>query len=57
MPSMSIISSAVASSDEPLEYRSPVRYKEDDVTIGEGLDYNGYMYTEYEIVQEIEKPE
>mgnify|MGYP007022092009 CR=1 FL=1 len=43
--------------NEPLEYRRPVRYKEDDVTIGDGLDYNGYMYTEFELVQEIEKPE
>jgi len=43
-------------SNEPLEYRRPVRYKEYDVVVGEDLDYNGYMYTEFELVQEIEKP-
>lgn len=44
-------------SNEPLEDRRPVRYKEYDVMIGEDLDYNGYMYTEFELVQEIEKPD
>ena len=43
--------------EQPLEYREPVTYEEDDVMIGEGLDYRGYMYREFELVQEIEKPE
>lgn len=43
--------------EQPLEYREPVIYNEDDVMIGENLDYKGYMYTEFELVQEIEKPE
>lgn len=43
--------------EQPLEYRKPVVYNENEVMIGENLDYEGYMYTEFELVQEIEKPD